>query len=73
MKKKLSISIIVLSSIILIGVLGYFLLGNPVVFINNQNLENSIKAIKSKTVELNDVVPFEWDSLYAFEPYQRKK
>ena len=62
-----------LLSIILIGVLEYLLLGNPVVFINNQNLENSIKAIKSKTVELNDLVPFEWDSLYAFEPYQSKK
>lgn len=55
------------------GGFGYWLIGNPFVFSNNQKLENAVKSIKCDSVYLNDVVPFEWDILYTFAPYQSKK
>ncbi|MBZ4665262.1 hypothetical protein [Mahella sp.] len=73
MKKKTKVSIIIIACIALIGVLGYLLIGNPIMFINNQKLKNSVQSIDSETVQLNDVVPFEWDFLYTFDPYQSKE
>lgn len=73
MKKKIKASIIMLSCIILIAVIGYFMISNPFVSFNNHKLETSVKSIDNETVSLNDVVPFEWDTLYTFEPYQSKE
>lgn len=73
MKKKTKVSIIIIACIALIGVLGYLLIGNPIMFINNQKLKNSVQSIDSETVQLNDVVPFECDFLYTFDPYQSKE
>lgn len=73
MKKKTKRVISILTCIILIGVAGCFMIGNPIVFINNQKLENSIQSIDNQAVHLNDVVPFEWDTLYTFVPYSSKE
>lgn len=73
MKRKSKIIPIILSSIVLAGIAGYFIIGNPVVFINNQKLKKSIKSIDNGTVQLNDVIPFYWDTVYTFEPYQSKE
>ena len=73
MKKKTKASIIILACIALIAVMGYLFIGNPFIFINNQKLENEVGAIDREIVQLNDVVPFEWDTLYTFEPYQSKE
>ncbi|MFV0315172.1 MAG: hypothetical protein ACK5I7_08735 [Anaerotignum sp.] len=40
---------------------------------NNQKLESSMKSIHSETVKLNEVIPFEWDSLYTFKPYESRE
>ncbi|MDO5406273.1 MAG: lysozyme inhibitor LprI family protein [Eubacteriales bacterium] len=50
-----------------------FFIGNPVVFRNNRKLAKSVKSVNSDTVFLNDIVPFVWDTLYTFGPYQSKK
>lgn len=73
MRKKSKSPIIALASIALIGVLAYLLIGNPVVFINNKKLGNSLQTIDREMVQLNDVIPFVWDTLYTFEPYQSKE
>ena len=48
-------------------------LEQEIVYINNQKLEKSVKNITGETVQLNDLVPFEWDALYTFGPYQSKE
>lgn len=73
MKKKTKASIIILACIALIAVIGYLIIDNPFIFINNQKLENEVKSIDREIVQLNDVVPFEWDILYTFGPYQSKE
>ena len=73
MNRKTKIVAIILSSIVLIAIAGYLVIGNPIVYINNQKLEKSVKNINGETVQLNDVVPFEWDALYTFGPYQSKE
>lgn len=42
-------------------------------YFNNQKLANVISSIDSETVQLNEIVPFEWDILYTFGPYQSKE
>lgn len=68
-KKKITISV----SIILIIALAYIAIGNPMVFFNNQKLKREVTAIKSDNVKLNEIVPFEWDTVYTFEPYTNKE
>ena len=73
MKKKNRVLIVILMCIVLIVVMGYLMIGNPFVFINNQKLKKSICSLDdNEIVSLNEVIPFEWDALYTFEPYQSK-
>ena len=58
---------------ILVTILGYLVIGNPIVLINNKKLGNSIKSIQSDNIKLNEVVPFDWDVVYTFEPYASKE
>lgn len=69
-KKKITIYIIVIS---LIVALTYIAIGNPIVFVNNQKLKREVIAVNSDNVELNEIVPFDWDMVYTFEPYTSKE
>lgn len=60
-------------AIVLIAIADCLVIGNPIVCINNQKSQKSVKNINDETVQLNDVVPFEWDALYTFGPYQSKE
>lgn len=73
MKKGNKIAITIIFCMILVTILGYLVIGNPIVLINNKKLENSIKSIQSDNIKLNEVVPFEWDVVYTFEPYASKE
>nr|WP_312580094.1 hypothetical protein [Sedimentibacter sp.] len=73
MKKKTKIAIIILSCIILVAIAGYLAIGNPVILISNNKLENSIKSIDAEIIKLNEVVPFDWDIVYTFGPYASKE
>lgn len=68
-KKKIVIIIPVIAIILIIA---YYIVGNPFVRFNNYRLKQSIKAISKTEVTLNEVVPFEWDAVYTFEPYTSK-
>lgn len=73
MRQRNKIAIIIVLGMILVALIGYLVIGNPIVLINNKKLENSIKAIRSDTIKLNEVVPFDWDIVYTFEPYTSKE
>jgi len=47
----------------------YFFIGDPKIFINNSRLEESLTSVEEEEVILEDVVPFEWTSVYTFDPY----
>lgn len=71
--KKSKLIAIILTFISLLAIATYLIIGNPIVFINNQKLENTIKAIDATTVNINEIVPFDWDTIYTFEPYEPKE
>lgn len=73
MKKKTKTAIIILYCMALVVIAGYLVIGSPVILINNQKLESSIKSIESDAITLNEVVPFDWDVVYTFEPYASKE
>lgn len=73
MKKNTKIIIGILSSLFLLSIAFYLLIGNPAVFIRNRKLETSMKSITAQTVQLNEVVPFDWDAVYTFPPYMSKE
>lgn len=73
MKKRNKSAIIIILCTIIVAILGYLIIGNPTVLINNHKLENSIKSIQSDNIKLNEVVPFDWDAVYTFEPYASKE
>jgi hypothetical protein len=53
--------------------LTYMIIGNPIVIINNQKLQREVIEVNSDYVELNAIVPFEWETVYTFEPYTSKE
>ncbi len=68
-RKKVILSII---AAVLILLMAYIVIGNPFVLINNFKLQQSVTSITSKSVELNQIVPFAWDTVYTFAPYTSK-
>ena len=51
----------------------YALIGNPIIFWHNRALEHSLCSLEDGiTVTLNEAVPFEWESVYTFDPYTSK-
>lgn len=81
MKKKLKIAFIVVAICIFIAIslactAIILLVGNPMNLIRNKQLDhaiNSIATMEETTVQINDVIPFEWDAFYAPPPYESKE
>lgn len=71
MKKKTRVKVLVCAVLVL--AIGYLIVGNPIVFMNNRRLKRAITEITADTVTLNEVVPFEWDSVYMPGPYASKE
>jgi len=65
-KKKIWI---IIAAVIVISAIGYYIIGNPVIAYNNYRLKQSIHTISKTEVTLNEIVPFEWDTVYTFAPY----
>lgn len=51
-----------------LGVL-YLIFGDPRIYINNSKLEDAFSNLSSGSVTLEEVVPFEWTTVYTFDPY----
>lgn len=72
MNNKKIIAIIAAAFIVYIFV--YFVIGNPIVALHNNQLKQAITSIEDKKIiTLNEVVPFDWDVVYTFEPYTSKE
>lgn len=71
LKKKRRTTVI--GAIFLLGVVFFVLVGNPIILKNKYNLGQSIKAISTKGITLNEIVPFEWNKVYTFDPYTTKQ
>lgn len=66
MKKK--VWIISAMAIVTLAV-GSYMIENPFIAYHNYLLKQSISKISKPTVTLNEIVPFEWDTVYTFAPY----
>lgn len=73
LKNRTKVSIIILACAAFAVIAGYLLIGNPAAADNNQKLERAVKSVNSETVQLNEVIPFEWDAVYTFAPYMGKE
>ena len=49
------------------------MIDNLFICLNNYKLSQSLRDIQTELISLNDVVPFEWDTLYTFAPYASKE
>lgn len=73
MRKKSKTWIFILVCVVLMTVLCYLAIGNPIVFFHNQGLKRAAGALDNgEIVSLNEIIPFEWDVLYMPAPYQSK-
>lgn len=73
MTKKSKLIAIILTFVGLVAIATYLVIGNPIVLMNNQKLGNTLKSIDAATVNINEIVPFDWDTIYTFEPYAPKE
>lgn len=61
-KNVIGITLLVICSLIEI-------FGNPMIYVNNGKLKKALTALPEGTVTLEEVVPFEWDTVFTFDPY----
>lgn len=54
--------------IVIIG-LGCLWIGNPAAAYHSRQLKEAFATIGGEETTLNDIVPFEWDTVYTFDPY----
>lgn len=47
----------------------YLIFGDPRIYINNKKLEDAFTELTTDSVTLEEVVPFEWTTVYTFDPY----
>ena len=59
--------------IVLVLLVTALILGrHPVMRWNSSRLKAAVQAAEGDTVTLNEVVPFGWDTVYTFAPYESK-
>lgn len=47
----------------------YLIFGDPRIYLNNARLKNALSALDGGSVTLEEIVPFEWTTVYTFDPY----
>lgn len=60
---------LMIAAVIVMLTIAYSIIGNPVIAYNNYRLKRSIHTVFKTEVTLNEIVPFEWDTVYTFDPY----
>jgi hypothetical protein len=68
-KKKTKVFASSIIAVLVLCALSYAMLGNPSVAYNNHKLNKAMTSIDKQSILLNEVVPFEWDAVYTFDPY----
>ncbi len=62
-----------ISAALVLAALGIILGPHPVVRWNTSRLKAAVRATEEDVVTLNQVVPFGWDAVYTFAPYDSKE
>lgn len=71
MKKRIGMLVITIVCVFLVI---FLTIGNPTVFYHNQQLKKSMTSLEdNQKVTLNEIVPFDWDIVYTFEPYTSRE
>lgn len=47
----------------------YLIFGDPRIYFNNAKLEKTLSALDCDSITLEEIVPFEWTTVYTFDPY----
>ena len=47
----------------------YLLFGDPRIYINNNKLKDALTSLDDDSITLEEVIPFEWTTVYTFDPY----
>ena len=63
---------------IILGIAGvlfalYLIFGDPRIYFNNAKLEKTLTALECDSITLEEIVPFEWTTVYTFDPYTSKE
>lgn len=57
-----------LGMIVVLGIL-YLIFGDPRIYMNNAKLGDALTGLNSDSVTLEEIIPFEWTTVYTFDPY----
>lgn len=63
---------------IILGIAGvlfalYLIFGDPRIYFNNAKLEKTLTALECDSITLEEIVPFEWTTVYTFDLYTSKE
>ena len=47
----------------------YLIFGDPRIYLNNARLKKALSTLDSGNATLEEIVPFEWTTVYTFDPY----
>ena len=59
---------IILGIVVVLGIF-YLIFGDPRIYLNNAKLKKAQSTLDSGSATLEEIVPFEWTSVYTFDPY----
>lgn len=59
---------IILGIVVVLGIF-YLVFGDPRIYLNNAKLKEAISTLDSDRTTLDEIVPFEWTTVYTFDPY----
>ncbi len=59
---------IILGIVVSMGVF-YLIFGDPRIYLNNANLKKALSTLNRDSATLEEIVPFEWTTVYTFDPY----
>lgn len=72
-RKKWLVLLLFATLLIFSGFMYYILFGNPFVSWNDNKLEKAMDDLSAETITLEEIVPFEWDEVYTFDPYTSRE
>lgn len=64
---------ILIAALLIAAACLFLLLGNPVVSYHNGQLRSALTGLEEGTCTLDEVVPFQWDTVYTFPPYTTRE
>ena len=72
-KQRIREVLIICAAVIGLVLIIVVIMSNPMVRYNNYMLKEAVVNLDSKKICVNQVVPFEWHTVYAFKPYTSKE